>query len=122
LSYAKDFEELVLIGHSLGTVAIQKYLSEHKINEEFGLDLLQVHFVGCCVEEGNFKVDDNWTSVQEQSKNIYIYHSFDDPVCPFDEGEYYSKNQPDALFIKFENYGHFEMEHLPELIENIVND
>jgi len=50
---------------------------------------------------------------------IFLVHSKDDPVVPFEEMEIYSEKLPEAERVVFENNGHFNQEHFPELVEMI---
>lgn len=113
------FNQIILVGHSLGTTMLQMYLSQNDVNRKFGLEILQLHLVGCCKQEGTFKTDDNWKQIEKQIEEIYLYHSTNDLVCNFSESEYYAANLNKAKFLKFNDRGHFDMEKFPELIDNI---
>jgi len=87
--------------------------------QKFNLRLTQLRVVGCCLKEGGFEISDNWELIERQCSEIFIYRSKDDLVCNFSEGEKYSSNLKKAKFLVFKDRGHFEMEKIPELIENI---
>lgn len=114
-----SFKSIILIGHSLGTTTLQRYLSENNLSQKFGLEILQLHLVGCCTREGNFMISENWKAIENQVEQIYLYHSTDDTTCDFMEAQNYADNLTKAQFLKFTDRGHFEQENFPELITNI---
>jgi len=115
-------EEAILIGSSLGAIFLTKYLSENilpiKIKAVF---LVAPPFDDETKESlGDFKLLGTLERFREQVKNIFIFHSKDDPVVPFYELDKYSKSLPDAEKIIFENRGHFNKDkEFPELVEII---
>ena len=113
------FSGIILIGHSLGTVCLQRYLTENDIKTKFGLNLLQLHLLGCCSREGNFQTSSDWSKLIENTKQIFLYHSTDDSVCPYSEMEFYITHLPKAKRHIFTSQGHFEGPKVPELLENL---
>ena len=57
--------------------------------------------------------------ISETIKDIFIFHSKDDPVVPFDHAKRYHMALPRAHMVTFEDKGHFLMAEFPELIESI---
>lgn len=116
-----NYKQIVLIGWSLGTVFLQKYLAENELRKISKLPLNSLHLVGCCPKEGGFEVSENWQSVTAQTvgSSIYIYHSKDDPICDFSDAELYARNLPSAKFQVFQDRGHFEQAEFGELVRNI---
>jgi len=113
-----DYSQVILVGHSLGTVFLQRYLAENNFQQKFNKQLLGVHFVGCCTAEGDFEISQNWQNIlnQLEPKNIFLYHSTDDIVCPFEMAETYNKNLDGCNFNIFQDRGHFEQVKLEELV------
>ena len=77
-----------------------------------------------------FDYDDEGYSLQSfslpekldlQTDKIYLYHSKDDKVVPFSELSEYQKELPTAKTYVFDDRGHFNQEHFPELVEVIRN-
>lgn len=57
-----------------------------------------------------------YTKIQRWCKEIYIYHSKDDPVVPFEQWLALNNYFPEAVFREFDDRGHFYKElRFPEL-------
>ena len=109
-------DEVVMVGWSLGANFLAKYLSEHTLEQKIS----SLHLVaGCYGCSGGFDVN-NTSAISEQVKDIYIYHSTDDTVVPFQDAERYTQDLPSATLVRYEDKGHFLVEHIPTLIENIA--
>ncbi len=111
-------DDTILIGHSLGVIFLIKYLAE----ELLPFSVKQLHLVagvfGC---KGGFGIPTSLEKVEDQCKEIFIYHSKDDFVVDFEDGQKYAKALPSAKFIKFENRNHFLQSEFPEIVQNIKN-
>ena len=121
LPYLKD--GVILIGHSLGGSFLLKYLSENILNLEIG----QLHLVAPAIEvESNPGLDDFatdlniWSGFKTEPKALYIYHSIDDPVVPFEDSQKFKQIYSKANLYKFNDRHHFIGEDLPELYQNIT--
>jgi len=108
-------EEVALVGWSLGANFLAKYLSENTFEKRISTLHLVAGCYGCV---GGFNLD-SVSSIQKQTKNIFIYHSLDDTVVPYQEALSYSKDLPEATLITYEKHGHFLVEHVSEIVENI---
>jgi predicted alpha/beta hydrolase family esterase len=115
-------KKIILIGHSLGGIFLAKYLSEN----EFVKQISQLHLVspvfdhGFDKELGNFKVENTkLNNVSKQCDKIYLYHSTDDSVVPFNHSVEYQKRLEHSELTTLENKGHINQEELPELVERI---
>ncbi len=78
--------EIVLVGHSLGGVFLAKYLAENVLSKTIkGLFLIAPPFDAEHAEYslGDFVLPESLKKIQDQTQNIVIYHSQDDPVVPF---------------------------------------
>lgn len=69
---------------------------------------------------GTFAADLNKIpDIEKQVAQIYIYHSKDDPVVPYQHSETLASLLPTATMLTFENRWHFNQPALPELLEKI---
>lgn len=114
-----EISNLILVGHSLGTTFLQRYLAEESESLS-GKSIKQVHFVGSCLEEGNFRTSDDWEAITKHTSNFFIYHSTDDQTCPYAHGLEFRKNLPSATFFSYTDQGHFEGPRILELEQAIL--
>jgi uncharacterized protein len=109
----------IFVGHSLGGLFFAKYLSENiypkKIESIFLIAAPHNDTKGC----GNFQLINNLEKVWEQCPNIQIFQSEDDPLVSMSEAEKYKKSWPEAKMHIFTDFGHFNQENFPELVEEI---
>ena len=103
-----SFSEIILIGHSLGTTFLQRCLTED-LSLLGNRRIRQIHFVGSCLEEGNFCVSENWEVLSQHPSEKFIYHSLDDDICPFSWGQTFHKKLAPATFFAYRDCGHFEV-------------
>lgn len=122
-------EEIILVWHSLWAMFLLKYLSENKFPKRIN----QLHFVSAAIDDqwlpewDNYLWDfeckiENIKTIQDQCDKIWIWHSKDDPVVPFNHSERLAKELPNANYMIFEDRQHFSQEHFPELIETIKSN
>lgn len=116
------YDEVILIGHSLGAMFLVRYLAEITLPKKISALHLVAPAHNNTPDIGDFVMPDNLDKISKQAKNIYLYHSKDDPVVPFSELAVYQKALPRAEVIVLENLGHFYQTEFPELIENIINN
>ena len=123
------WEEIILIWHSLWAMFLLKYLSENR----FPVRINQLHIVSPALDDQWLPEGDNYIwdfkyeksnihKIQDQCDKIRIRHSKDDPVIPFNHSERIVEELPYARFMIFDDRGHFNQEHFPELIEIIKNN
>lgn len=120
-------EEVVLIGHSQGGMFLTKYLIENStpfnISKLFLVGSIHdsyVPFNGSLEDGGDFGFDaEKVPALADKVKKIYILHSKDDFIVPFEQGEALAKALPNAEFMVFEDKNHFLIEEFPELIQKI---
>jgi predicted alpha/beta hydrolase family esterase len=118
-------EKIILIGHSLGGLFLAKYLCENKFPQELcGLHLVAPVFdYGVGKHLGNFNFDNTkLTNVSKQCKNIFLYHSTDDTIVPYNHSVEYQKSLENSELITLKNKGHINQEDFPELLERIKKD
>lgn len=117
--------ELVLIGYSLGAMFLAKYLTEESTKPDIvALFLL----AGPCgsYDDGygndcgtfQFTVAD-LAILSQRVSNIYIMHSQDDPVVPYEHAQQYKNAIPEAELVTFTDKHHFLITEFPELLERI---
>ncbi len=115
-------DEIILIGHSLGGIFLAKYLAENyfpkKINSLF---LLAAPYKERKDEDclGDFKLPSNLNNLKKQVKKIYILHSKDDNVVPYEDSSYYHNMLEGSNLIIFNDKGHFNQPDFPELFKLI---
>lgn len=117
-------EEIILVGHSLGSIFLAKYLSENKIDKNInGLFLVAAPFDDEGMEKeplNDFSLTDpSLKLLQEQVENIFIYHSVDDPVVPYLHAEKFHKTLPNSKLIRLEDRSHIFEDNLPEIVQDI---
>ena len=114
------YDNVILIGHSLGAMFLAKYLAKN----DFPKRIKQLHLVAPphnkTADIGDFLIPESLKGVSNQSDKIYLYHSQDDPVVPFSELGVYEKALPGAEILVFDDRGHFNQPEFPELIKNVV--
>jgi predicted alpha/beta hydrolase family esterase len=122
--FIQEDTEFILVGHSLGASFLSRYLSEHTLPRKAD----QLHLVSLPLFEddldgeilGSFVTNtDKLPHVHTQAKNIFVYHSEDDPVVAISDSEYFVEHVSESVFIRFQDRGHIHQETFPELLENI---
>jgi uncharacterized protein len=107
---------VLLIGHSSGAVAIQRYLETHACHTAV--------LVGTCHTDlneeserlsGYYDAPWDWDAMKKNAKRIIIFASTDDPFISVSEPQFIAK-QLDADYREFTDQGHFQDEEFPELI------
>ncbi|MBT4277837.1 hypothetical protein HOD96_03785 [Candidatus Falkowbacteria bacterium] len=126
LSFLHD--DIILIGHSLGGKFWAKYLSENSLP----VKISQLHLVAAPFGNNDdtsgktqnydlidFNFSQDLSKIEEQVKNIFLYHSEDDPLVPFIDLKKYTKALPNAEKVIFKDKGHFSVEKFSEILKNI---
>ena len=116
--------EVILVGHSMGGIFLAKYLSENNFPKKIlGTFLVSAPYDAETFEYTlvDFVLPADLKKFEEQGGKIYLYHSTDDDVVPFDNLEKYKKQLPSATARVFEDRGHFNQEDFPELVQDILN-
>lgn len=111
----------IFIGHSMGGIFLIKYFSEHHYQKNIkGFFLVASPYEDSEEESlGDFNFKKDLQIFSKITKNIYLYHSKDDPVVPYVHGEMYARGLPGSIFRVFENRGHFNQEQFPEIVDDI---
>lgn len=114
--------EVLLIGHSLGGSVLLKYLSEEDFSiDAAGLFLIAAPFWG---SDGDWQAEEyllrkEFSSTINDSTKVFLYHSADDDIVPFEHFLLYKKEFPSAVVRSLDGYGHRFENGLPELVEDI---
>lgn len=112
---------VIIVGHSLGGIFIVKYLSENNYPQK----IKAIFLVGTPYNSPirhplvDFTITNSLDKFVKQAGKIFIYHSKDDVVVPFNNAKYYHKEIPDAVFRVFKSRGHFNTESFPEIVKDI---
>lgn len=119
IPFLKD--NITLIGHSLGGIFLAKYLSENKFLKKID----RVMLVSAPYDkdsEGYPVLSFSLPAILSlQTDKVFLYHSKDDPVVPFQALDQYQKLLPNAIVRVFEDRKHINQEKFPELLEDIEN-
>ena len=109
---AKELESLdgriILVGHSVGGLALLKYLSEEKVEKPIpGLFLLAVP----SRDDENWNFDDlrlppDLASKLSRIPQIFLYHNRDDKIVPFSHLALHAARLPRAIVREGDNGGH----------------
>ena len=120
-------ENSILIGLSLGGIFLAKYLSEHKFPKRIlSTYLICPPFDDTLPEEylvGGFKLKDDLSLLEKNSKNLYLIFSKDDDVVPVSHAKKYRNKLKKAKIITYKSKnGHFKISAFPEIIKMIKED
>jgi len=118
---------VILIGGSLGGIFLAKYLSENKFPKKIlSTYLVCPPFDDTVIGEdlvGGFKLKNNLSLLEKNSKNLYLMFSKDDDVVPVSHAKKYKKKLKNAKFIIYKSKnGHFKISKFPEIVKMIKND
>lgn len=113
---------VILIGHSLGGVFLARYLAEHDAPIKIKALLLAAALYRDDVPEeslGEFVPPADLSRLTGQAGSIYVYHSTDDPVVPYEHGRAHAEALPEATFRTCEGLGHFNTPSFPILEDDV---
>jgi len=116
----KSDGKVILVGHSLGSCFLLKYLSEEKIDKDIaGIFLIATPFWGGggWQYEG-FRLKNDFASKLPETP-IFFYHSTDDEIVPFSHLSLYAKEIPRAKICKIAGGGHQLNNDLSEVVLDI---
>lgn len=117
---------VILIGWSLGAYFLAKYLVENEPPFTIkALFLVAPLFENENVEGdgddgGDFAFDTSRVGeLAKKASKIYLFHSKDDPIVPYNHALSYKKALPEAELVSFEDKNHFLIAEFPELLDKI---
>ena len=112
----------IFVGHSLGGIFLAKYLSRNTISKSIKAVIL----VAAPFDDADrkyslasFKLPSSLKKFSKQADKIYLIHSKNDPVVPFEDFKKYKKALPDAETMIFDDKEHFSQENFPEIVKLI---
>jgi predicted alpha/beta hydrolase family esterase len=116
--------EVILIGHSLGSSFLLKYVSEEKIEKTIaGIFLMATPYWGGdgWLYEGyeGIALPEDFASKLPSGAPIFLYHSRDDGFVPFAHLALYAEKLPQATIREFDGRGHQFNNDLSEVVEDI---
>lgn len=113
---------VILVGHSLGGIFLAKYLSENDFPKKISGTFLVAPVFSSQNDNplGDFLLSDDLEKIQMQSGQVFLYHSMDDTIVPFDHHLKYKEKLPNAHTETFTDRGHFRGEQFPELVRDIT--
>jgi predicted alpha/beta hydrolase family esterase len=120
-------DEIILVGWSLGSMFLQKYLANNdlpvKVKALFLLASPHGYFKDLrSGEDGgdfNFNDADDVHSIADKVGSIVLMHSKDDFIVPYEHTLALYEKLSEAELVTFEDKNHFLVEELPELVERI---
>jgi predicted alpha/beta hydrolase family esterase len=118
---AKVDDQVILVGHSVGTSMLLKYLSEENVQNSIpGIFLLAAPYWGTGgwqVDE--FKFDEDRAARVLKAIPIFFYHSRDDDTVSFTHLALHAKKFPRATVREFDGRGHQFNNDLSEVAADI---
>ena len=119
---AEEFPKLqspvILVGHSLGGSVLLKYLAEHPVNIKVsGLFLVATPHWGLNVEQ--FMLRGDFKERLSHLSPIYLYHSIDDAIVPFQHLNFYRNAFKRAWIRALGTDDHIFSNGLPELVADL---
>jgi serine hydrolase len=114
-------DNLILVGHSVGTSMLLKYLAEEKIeNSMAGIFLIAAPYWGAGGwQMDEFKLDEGHASSLLKEIPIFFYHSRDDEIVPFAHLALHVEKFPQATVRAFDGRGHQFNNDLSEVAADI---
>ena len=122
----KPDSDTFLVGHSLGCIAILKYLESLKKSEKVGGCVFVAGFseeIGISEIRNFFIKAVSWTKVKTHCSKFIAIQSDDDPFVPLFHGDIFKEKLGAKLIIK-KNHGHFNWRtnclKLPIALESVL--
>lgn len=119
--FNKIEKPLILIGHSLGGSMLLKYLSKEKSNTTISaLFLISTpHWGKNGWDIEDFEMRKNFETELNHITRVYLYHSDNDTIVPFEHLNFYKKAFPHAIIRELKGTDHAFANGLPELVSDI---
>ncbi len=111
-------EGATFVGHSLGASFLSQYFQE---NEVGGFSQLHLVAPAYNLQAGGFKHSDDFSLLEKQFEEVFIYHSKDDTVVPFKDSEKLHALIASSKFVVFEDRNHFFDERSPNIERFLKN-
>lgn len=113
--------KLILVGHSVGSSMLLKYLSEERIEKPLaGIFLIAAPYWGVGGWQVNgFTLDEDLAADRLKRIPIFFYHSRDDDIVPFAHLAFHTEKFPQAIVREFNGRGHQFNNDLSEVAADI---
>lgn len=114
--------EVLMLGHSLGGMFLARYLAEEalpvRVRATF---LVAAPFDDATLGEplASFTPPHSYADLAAHAGALFLYHSTDDPVVPYDNARRYAALLPHATLRTLEGRGHVNGEDFPELVADV---
>ena len=116
--FSEITEPVVLVGHSLGSSTLLKYLSEEKPNISIsGLFLVATPHWKSNMKE--FQLRDKFQASLKSIPAVFLYHSKKDTEVPFEHLAFYERSFKSVTVRKLPGKNHLFSKGLPELVSDI---
>ncbi len=120
--YLRD--DIILIGYSLGAMFVSRYLIENKLPFRLKAVFIMASPVRMSgfddTDCADFMFDlDQASNISAQTDQVYLLHSQDDFVVPYEHSLAYKKALPEAELITFTDKNHFLIPVFPEIVAKI---
>jgi predicted alpha/beta hydrolase family esterase len=113
--------KVILVGHSVGSSMLLKYLSEENVeNSIAGIFLIAAPYWGAGGwQVDGFNLDEGRASNLLKGLPIFFYHSRDDEIVPFTHLALHAEKFPQAIVREFDGRGHQFDNELSEVAVDI---
>jgi predicted alpha/beta hydrolase family esterase len=114
-------DRVILVGHSVGSSMLLKYLSEETVEKSIaGIFLMAAPYWGTGGwQMDEFKLDEDRASKLLKALPIFFYHSRDDEIVPFAHLALHVEKFPQATVREFDVRGHQFNNDLSEVAADI---
>ena len=115
--------KVILVGHSVGSSMVLKYLSEERAETSLaGIFLIAAPYWGSGGWQVDaFTVDEGHASKLLKALPVFFYHSRDDDVVPFAHLAMHAEKFPQATIREFDGRGHQFNNDLSEVAADIAS-
>jgi predicted alpha/beta hydrolase family esterase len=120
-------DDIYLIGHSLGSTAILRYVEKNDCKNIKGIILVS----GPCNKNDNKKIDEfllekfNWSLIKNKISKVIVIHGDNDPLVPVSDAQEITK-ELDGELILIQNGEHLNgsagFTELPELLSILLKN
>jgi hypothetical protein len=110
-------DDFTLVGHSLGAMFLAKYFEEKRLPKKARrIILIAGRHGGPVGENGSFHVTSS-ARLPQNSHEVHLFHSMDDPIVPYEDMAKFKSDMPQAVVHSFTDHGHFNDPTFPEMLE-----